>query len=100
MKFESGRLVATSGITNEMSQCVQFSAEIIKFTFRHLTGDYGESVMNDEHDYTKNESSIENGEVKRWSRILSRYESSKGSIYIITERAKETITTILFTSEY
>ena len=99
MKFKLGRLVATSGITEAMLQSDQFSEEVNQCIYKHLTGDYG-TVSSDEHDTKMNEDSISNGQVKRFGRVLSKYELSKGDVYIITERAQDTITTILFTSEY
>ena len=99
MKFKLGRLVATSGITEAMLQCEQFTEEVNQCIYKHLTGDYG-TVSLDEHDTKMNEDSIINGQVKRFSRVLSRYELSKGDVYVITERAQGTITTVLFTSEY
>ena len=99
MKFKLGRLVATSGITEAMLQSDQFSKEVNQCIYSHLTGDYG-TVSLDDHDTKMNEDSIINGQVKKFKRVLSRYKLSKGNIYIITERVHDTVTTVLFTSEY
>ena len=88
MKFETGRIVATRGINDEMARNDDFAEFVLKSLTRYLNGDWGDLCK---HDKKLNDSAIKNND----DRILARYND----IYIITERDKS-VTTVLFIDEY
>ena len=99
MKFNLGRIVITNGISDAMIKSPEFIFEINDLICKHGEGEYG-TIAKDQHDCEQNERSIEGGRVKRWGSVRSRYSTSEGLIYIVTEGLEQTITTILFTSEH
>ena len=93
-RFSPGRLVATPGALEAMSESGQTAAYFLQ---RHLAGDWGE-VSSD--DWQLNEAALVDG-----SRLLSAYRTLKGKkLWIITETAddngRRAATTILLPSEY
>lgn len=91
MKFETGKVCMTSGIDRAINEEKHYYKELINCFEKYLTGDWGDLC---EEDKKLNEDAIINNE-----RILGAYPTSKGRIYIITERDRS-YTTILFVSEY
>lgn len=91
MKFELGKLVVTSGIANAMEDN-NFTLEVNKAFSRYCERDWGELGK---EDAIMNDLALINED----DRILAKYETSEGAIYIITEWDRS-VTTILFTNEY
>ena len=91
MKFEIGQLVATSGIADAMNDNI-FTQEVNKAFTRYRNRDWGELEKDDAQ---MNDLALINED----DRILAKYETSKGAIYIITEWDRS-VTTILFANEY
>ena len=90
-KFETGELYQTRGIAEKTKEAPALLKEILKAYNAYIAGDWG---ILGEADKQANEEAIENG-----GRILARYATSQGDIYIITE-ADRSGTTILFCNEY
>ena len=110
-RFDLGRIVARANIVETMTNNSNFEAEVRSSIFRHLLGDYGEEINNDEHDREANNKAIAEG--LKYGRVFSRYDLCEGVIYIITERHYETeyseqsnslraknVTTIFFREDY
>lgn len=91
MEFELGKLLMTSGIANAMDDN-NFTLEVNKAFSRYRNRDWGEL---DTEDSQMNDMALINED----DRILARYKTSQGDIYIITE-CDRSVTTILFTEEY
>ena len=92
MKLRSyGAWTMTRGIHNAALENEDFEKEIERAVKRYLNNDWGDL---DDEDKAVNEYALRVSE-----RILGRYETSKGAIYIITERDRSA-TTILFANEY
>ena len=91
MKFELGQTVMTRGIADAM-ESEDFAKEVHKAFARYITCDWGELG---EEDSEMNNSAVQNND----DRILAKYDTSEGAIYIITEWDRS-VTTILFTDEY
>lgn len=91
-KFELGQVVSTSSIAHLMQESRDFATQINKVFHRYQQGDWGEL---DASDKKLNDDAVESGN----DRILAKYETIRGDIYIITEWDRSA-TTILFTSEY
>lgn len=91
MRFELGRLVVTRGIEDGIDEDLKFRREVMASISRHSCGDWGDICEDDkrENDYALLED----------ERLLSVYETSKGKIWIITERDRS-VTTVLFPCEY
>lgn len=90
-KFETGGAYQTRGIAAAIESTPQLQGEIIAAYQKYIEGDFGVIC---EEDIEANEEAIKNG-----GRILARYKTSCGDIYIITE-ADRSRTTILFCNEY
>ena len=90
-KFETGGLYQTRAIAETIKEHPKLFEEIIAAYNSYITGSWGTLG---EADKQANEEAIENG-----GRILARYKTSQGDIYIITE-ADRSGTTILFCDEY
>jgi hypothetical protein len=85
--FPLGNIYMTAGVA-----ALKLDAdEIGRFLHRHQCGDWGDL---DDEDKQANESDLKLGE-----RLLSRYDTGAGSLYVITERDRST-TTVLLRSEY
>ena len=91
MKLSYGQWIMTRGINNEVADDANFAEEIMRAVKRYVKGDWGELC---EEDNQVNKEALEIGE-----RIFARYDTSKGIVYIITERDRS-CTTILFANEY
>lgn len=91
MKFKLGQTVMTQGIASAMKSEV-FAKEVHKAFARYIGCDWGDL---EKEDSEMNDSAVQNND----DRILAKYETSEGAIYIITEWDRS-VTTILFTDEY
>lgn len=87
-----GQIVMTRGISECMNEDMDFAKEIEQCFDRYLDHEWGDLC---DEDIDSNDRAIIYGN----DRILARYQTTKGSIYIITE-ADHSSTTILFTDEY
>jgi len=84
-RFPLGRTYATPG-------ALALNVDLAKYLRRHHCGDWGDELCAE--DKQANEHSLKDG-----TRLLSRYSTPGGSIYIITEHDRS-MTTILLPSEY
>ena len=84
-RFPIGKVYATPG-------ALALNVDLTKFLRRHHCGDWGEELCAE--DKQANEHSLKDG-----TRLLSRYSTPGGSIYIITEWDRS-MTTILLPEEY
>ena len=89
--METGELITTIGINEAIKSDEIFENELRKCWDRYINLDWGEI---DDYDKSVNEEALEIGE-----RIFAKYETTKGDIFIITERDRS-CTTILFANEY
>ena len=88
-KFRLGKLVATAGALDALTESGQSPME---FVGRHLQGDWGDCCQEDRQ---ANEDALKNGD-----RLFSVYRTAKGvKLWVITE-ADRSVTTILLPSEY
>lgn len=90
-RFETGPVFQTRRIATTTEQHPDFFTELAEAYQQYAAGNWG--VLT-ELDKEANEEAIKNG-----GRILARYNTSHGDIYIITE-ADRSATTILFRDEY
>jgi hypothetical protein len=84
-RFPIGKVYATPG-------ALELNVDLTKYLRRHHCGDWGEELCDE--DKEANEHSLTDG-----TRLLSRYSTPGGSIYIITEWDRS-MTTILLPEEY
>ena len=88
-KFRLGKLVATPGALDALTEAEQTPMEFIS---RHLKGDWGECC---EEDRQANEDALQHGE-----RLFSVYRTAKAvKIWVITE-ADRSSTCVLLPGEY
>ena len=85
-KFAPGKIVFTPGVIADVPE-----AEALKGLLRHLAGDWGEL---DEHDRLENEFSLIEG-----FRLLSRYVTPTGTVFLIITEHNRSVTTILLPDE-
>lgn len=90
-RFELGRTVQTTGIANA---CVDlnFLKEVQAAFRRYVNCDWGDTCKEDS---AMNDNAVADGN----DRIVAKYVTSKGNIFIITEWDRS-YTTILFADEY
>lgn len=91
VKFELGQTVQTRGIAAACENDEAFTKEIYKAFNKYVNCDWGETCAEDS---ALNDSAVNNAD-----RIVAKYETSKGNIFIITEWDRS-YTTILFADEY
>jgi hypothetical protein len=84
-RFPLGKIYATPG-------AIALNVDLARYLRRHHCGDWGDELCAE--DKQANEHSLKDG-----TRLLSRFSTSGGSIYIITEHDRS-VTTILLPSEY
>jgi hypothetical protein len=84
-RFPLGRIFATPG-------AIALNVDLSRYLRRHHCGDWGDELCAE--DKQANEHSLKDG-----TRLLSRYSTPGGSIYIITEHDRS-VTTILLPEEY
>ena len=88
-KFRLGKLVATPGALDALTEAAQHPMHFIS---RHLQGDWGDCCS---EDLQANEDALKNG-----ARLFSVYKTAKGiKIWIITE-ADRSSTCVLLPEEY
>ncbi len=90
-RFQLGKLVITSGIQNIINEKPSFRYELVNYLNRYLNEDWGEICDGDKQ---MNDAAIKTNE-----RILASYDTTKGNIYVITERDRS-YTTILLRNEH
>lgn len=90
-RFQIGKLIITNGIQNIINEDPSFQYELVNYLNRYLNEDWG--ILCDS-DKQMNEAAIKTNE-----RILASYDTTKGNIYVITERDRS-CTTILLRNEY
>lgn len=93
MKFKLGQVVQTKSISEARQEDENFSNEVDKCFARYCNADWAD--MEYEDDKAMNDAAIANGN----DRIFATYKTSRGKIYIITERDRS-FTTILFPEDY
>ena len=81
----------TSGISTAVENSSSFAKEISTAVDKYVAHDWGDTC---DEDQELNNKALEDG-----SRIIAKYSTSKGNIFIITE-ADRSATTILFANEY
>ena len=81
----------TRGISNSMEGNSKFFNEVMIAFNRYVNGDWGDLC---DEDKQANEDALKNG-----YRLLGKYNTCRGSIYIITEWDRS-VTTVLFPDEY
>lgn len=86
------KIAITKKVMKKIEEDDVFSDEVQKATMRFLGHDWGELC---ESDKEINDKALKSGK----ERIVARYVTSLGAIYIITE-ADRSATTILFATEY
>jgi len=95
--FNLGQIVATHKINNEIANSLRFALEVGLCLKRYAVKDWGEL---DEEDKQTNEDALNYPDDLY---ILASYKTSKGTIWIITNRATEkagdNVTTVLFPDE-
>ena len=92
IKFDSGNIVVTCGVNNEMNRNATFGRHVQLSLERHLAGDWGNLC---DEDRVTNELALLDGE-----RLFSAYtKEGVPPIWIITE-CDRSVTTILFPDEY
>ena len=90
--FTLGQVVATRGIDTACKEDLDFSREVHKAFLKYISGNWGETCAEDS---ALNDSAVQNNN----DRIVAKYATSKGNIFIITEHDRS-YTTILFANEY
>lgn len=92
IKFNTGKIVVTRGVHDEMDRSGEFERHVRLSLERHLTGDWGNLC---DEDRVSNEIALKEGE-----RLLSAYQKEGvPKIWIITEWDRS-VTTVLFPDEY
>lgn len=91
MKFQLGQTVMTRGIS-EAAKEPQFSVEVFNAFNKYMNCDWGDTC---EGDSEMNDAAVKYGK----DRIVAKYKTSHGDIFIITEYDRSA-TTILFADEY
>lgn len=89
--MEYGRIIATRGVADEMENNPAFAREVDAAFSRYQIKDWGDLCQEDKD---LNDQAIEADD-----RILAAYNTSIGTIWIITEWDRSA-TTFLFPSEY
>jgi uncharacterized protein YycO len=91
MRFKHGTVVMTKGISDTMKGNFKFFNDVMIAFNRYVNCDWGDLCSEDK--------AINEDAVKTGQRLLGKYPTSEGAIYIITEWDRS-ITTILFPDEY
>lgn len=91
-KFELGQVVQTSGVAAECEDNKEFAQEIKQCFEKYINCDWGDTCKNDAK---LNDEAVKTNN----DRIVAKYITSKGEIFIITEWDRSS-TTIMFTYEY
>ncbi len=91
-RFEPGNIHATNTIAAAWAEEPALRATIRQCIVRHCRGDWGDDLPGE--DWDANELALQSG-----ARILSRYSTPWGDVYVVTE-ADRASTTALFCDEY
>lgn len=91
MKFDLGNICKTCGIDYAVQEDKSFLVEIMSCFEKYVKCDWGDLC---DEDKQANDVALINNE-----RLLAAYLTSKGKIFVITERDRS-CTTILFANEY
>ena len=91
-KFELGQVMMTAEITNEFKENKEFRKELQECLGKYAKCDWGDTCK---HDSKLNDEAVKSNN----DRIVAKYITSKGEIFIITEYNRS-CTTIMFTYEY
>ncbi len=89
--MQLGTIVFTSGIDYEARKNYKFFCDVLDSLNKYTNKNWGDLC---DEDKEANDYALDHGE-----RIVAKYETLKGPIYIITEWDRS-VTTILFTDEY
>lgn len=92
MQFELGQVVQTRGIADACEGSQDFTLEIHTAFRNYIKCDWGDTC---EEDKALNDNAVKNND----DRIVAKYVTSKGNIFIITEWDRS-YTTIMFADEY
>jgi len=92
VKFELGQTVQTRGIAAACENNEAFTKEIYEAFNKYVLCDWGDTCA---EDCALNDSAVKNND----DRIVAKYKTSAGNIFIITEWDRS-YTTILFANEY
>jgi len=92
MEFNLGQTVQTRGIAEACENNPGFTAEVYNAFYKYVSCDWGDTC---EEDQAMNNEAVKNND----DRIVAKYETSKGNIFIITEWDRS-YTTIMFANEY
>ncbi len=90
--FAQGILVATRSVASSMNENSSFRKEVSQALNRYVKGDWGN--LSDDDKKANDDAVKDNND-----RILAKYDTCCGDIYIITE-ADRSATTILYCDEY
>lgn len=91
-KFELGQTVQTRGIAAACENNEAFTKEVYAAFAKYIACDWGDTC---EEDKPLNDSAVANND----DRIVAKYNTSKGDIFIITEWDRSS-TCIMFANEY
>ena len=89
---ETGSIVITSGLNADCGNNPKLHKEVTTALHRYLQGDWGSLCAEDKQ---MNDNAVKNNN----DRILAKYPTCNGNIYIITEWDRS-YTTILYCNEY
>ena len=92
LKFELGQVVQTRTIANEIENDKQFEKEVAEAFTKYVNCNWGDTHAEDKK---LNDNAVKNND----DRIVAKYITSKGDIFIITEYDRS-YTTIMFANEY
>lgn len=90
--FKTGQVVQTRGIYTACQQSRYFFKEVTDALSKYLACDWGDTCQEDSE---LNNNAVATGN----DRIVAKYKTSQGNIFIITEWDRS-YTTILFADEY
>ena len=90
-KLALGQVVQTSGVAEAAKASQRFYMEVQQAFNKYMRGDWGDTCQEDAE---LNNQAVENNE-----RVVAKYKTSEGDIFIITEWDRS-YTTILFANEY
>ena len=97
--MERNTIVTTKTIKNDMETCGEFAEIVGECLKKHFSNDFGTLG---EMDIKMNLAALKSG--LKNDRVLSRYETNYGNIYIISElysnKDYDIVTTVMYCDEY
>ena len=90
--FKIGQAMQTRSINEACKRSADFTIEIREAFKKYASGNWGDTS---EADKQLNDSAVKNND----TRIVAKYKTSQGNIFIITEQDREQ-TIIMFANEY